>query len=137
MECWNGAAVGLVLRNIEGVWEEAFFKFCEVEGRRKGSQRHREEAKRVFKDESARHEGKHLGPNGELVRNAASGVVQGVKEEDPIKTLEVMEHNDQWLLFHVFGGGMSVVVQMGDEEVDAIFSAQHGDVGLPLPTVAK
>ena len=30
-----------------------------------------------------------------------------------------------------------MVIQMGQEEVDAVFAAQHSDIRFPLPTVAK
>ena len=48
-----------------------------------------------------------------------------------------MEEDNERLLFHVLMGWMGVVIQMGQEEVDAVFAAQHSDIGLPFPTVAE
>ena len=48
-----------------------------------------------------------------------------------------MKDDDQGLLFHVSSGWMGVVIQMGEEPIDAIVSAQDSDVGLPFPAIAK
>ena len=123
--------------------KEAFFEFGQIEGRRERRERHRKKAERVFENERSTLEGQHLGPDGQLFLHGPQGFVKAVDDKNSIEPLQVVEDDDEGLFLDVFIGGVSIILQMLEETVHAIFSfqtvvvADDGDGGLPFSSVTE